>query len=159
MRNRLMHSIKIELQPSYLLLGLLVSFSILACASVIIVGIPFGIKLCLLAIIIFACVYYTLRDALQAFPWSWRLVEVDTTGALRLTNQRGQQFTPALHNSTFIHPWLIILNVSNNDRGKWYQLVLNPVLVFPNIKEAHRQLRVWLKWWPHSGEEINNNLV
>lgn len=148
-----------ELQPSYLLLGLLLGIAILACASVIIVGIPFGIKLCLLAIIIFACVYFVLRDALLVLPWSWQLVEVDTTGELRLTNQRDQQYLPALHASTFIHPWLIILNVNNDDKRKWFHLALNPVLVFPNVKEAHRQLRVWLKWWPHSGDGTDDNLV
>lgn len=148
-----------ELQPSYLLLGLLLGISILACASVIIVGIPFGIKLCLLAIIIFACVYFVLRDALLVLPWSWQLVEVDTTGELRLTNQRDQQYLPALHASTFIHPRLIILNVNNDDKRKWFHLALNPVLVFPNVKEAHRQLRVWLKWWQHSGDGTDDNLV
>lgn len=148
-----MQSIKIALQPSYVLMGVLLTISMLACASVIIVAIPFWIKLCLLAIIIFCCVYFSLRDALLALPWSWQLVEVDTTGALRLTNHQGQQFTPKLHASTFIHPWVVILNVSNLNGRKWFHLAPKPVLIFPNVSASHRQLRIWLKWWPHADAE------
>ncbi len=86
-------------------------------------------------------------------PWSWQLVEVDTTGTLLLTNQQGEQFTPQLHANTFIHPWLVVLNVSNLDGKKWFHFVPQPVLVFPNVKEVHRQLRVWLRWWPHDDAE------
>ena len=151
-----MQSIKIKLQPSYVLLDVLLSISMLACVSVIIVAIPFWIKLCLLAAIIFSTVYFILRDALLVLPWSWQVIVVTTSGELRLTNSQGEQFTPALHATTFIHPWLVILNLQKAELDKWFHLPLNPVLVFPSQQEAqHRQLRVWLKWWIHPHHLVN----
>lgn len=152
-----MQSIKITLQPSYVLLGVLLSISMLACVSVIIVAIPFWIKLCLLATIIFTGTYFILRDALQALPWSWQVVEVSASGELRLTNLQGQQVKPALHATTLIHPWLVILNLKKAESSRWYALPLNPVLVLPNAKEQHRQLRVWLKWWQHQSKLVSSH--
>jgi len=140
-----MPAIDILLQPSRLLLGVLLLISMLACACVIIVAIPFGIKLCLLTMVIFSTVYFLLRDALQVLPWSWQRVEVSSVGELRLTNQIGQQYAPILHASSFIHPRLVILNTKNHE-DKWFRFLLTPVLVFPTNVEQHRQLRVWLRW-------------
>lgn len=143
MKNRLMQPIKIQLQASLLLLGALLCVSMLACMSVIILAIPFTLKLCLLAAIILSTVYYTLRDALQQFPWSWQLVEVTSLGQLRLTNQRGEQFMPKLDASSYIHPLLVILNAKS-------ARALPAVLLFSQADcEQHRRLRVWLRWWQH----------
>lgn len=149
MKNKTMPAIDITLQPSRLLLGVLLLISMLACASVIIVAIPFGIKLCLLIGIIASSVYFILRDVLQALPWSWQRVEVSSTGELRLSNQGGQQFEPVLHATSFIHPRLVVLNTKKPETGKWFNLSLPPVLIFPSTVEQHRQLRVWLRWWGH----------
>ncbi len=147
--NQVMPAIELALQPSRLLLGILLLISMLACFCVIIVAIPFAIKLCLLTIIVFSTVYFVLRDALQVLPWSWQQLVVSSKGELRLINQRGQQFKPVLHASSFIHPWLVILNTSNTDDAKWFGSFLTPVLVLPRNVDQHRQLRVWLRWWKH----------
>ncbi|PCI60531.1 MAG: hypothetical protein COB34_02350 [Methylophilaceae bacterium] len=151
MKNKTMPAIDISLQPSRLLLGVLLLISILTCLSVIIVAIPFGIKLCLLIGIIVSSVYFILRDVLQALPWSWQRVEVSSTGELRLSNQQGQLFEPTLHATSFIHPRLVILNTKKPNTGKWFKFFLPPVLIFPSTTEQHRQLRVWLRWWEHEG--------
>ncbi len=143
MKNQVMPAIDLLLQPSRLLLGALLLIAILSCAAVIIVGIPFVTKLCLLAVIIFTTIYYCLRDALCLLPWSWQRIEVSSAGQLRLTNQRGEQFVPELHASSFIHPQLTILNMS-----RW---TLPAVFLFPQSDaEQHRRVRVWLRWWKHA---------
>lgn len=147
MKKQVMPAIDIALKPSFMLFGALLLLAMLACIAVIIVAIPFAIKLFLLTIIIFSTVYYSLRDALYLLPWSWQRVQVTSLGQLRLTNQRGQQFTPDLHATCFIHPLLIILNTSiENLRTQR----LPAVLLFSQANDKqHRRLRVWLRWWQH----------
>lgn len=143
MKDRTIQAIDITLKPSLLLMGALTLISMLSCLVLLLLPIPFLIKLLMMAIVIFLCVYYTLRDALQLLPRSWHRVEVTSLGQLRLTNKQGQQFTPDLSASSFIHPLLIILNASKR--------ALPPVLYFQTAegRQQHRQLRVWLRWWQH----------
>jgi len=148
MNNRTMPAIDILLQPSRLMLGVLLLISTLACVCVIIVAIPLSIKLCLLAVIIFSTVYFVLRDALYTLPWAWQRVEVSSAGVLRLTNQQGHQWKPVLLPSSLIHPWVVILN-TKEPANKWFNLPLPPVLIFPFAKQQHRHLRTWMKWWQH----------
>ncbi len=148
MNNRTMPAIDLLLQPSRLMLGILLLISTLACVCVIIVAIPFGIKLCLLAVVVFSTVYFVLRDVLHTLPWAWQRVEVSSTGKLRLTNQQGLQLQPVLQPSSFIHPWVVILNTKELNK-KWFNLSLPPVIIFPFAKQQHRELRTWMKWWQH----------
>ncbi len=53
--------------------------------------------------IVASSIYYSLRDALLVLPWSWRLIEVDRKGKLKILNQSVETFTPALHASFFVH--------------------------------------------------------
>jgi hypothetical protein len=61
------------------------------------------IKLLAIAMIVASSIYYSLRDALLVLPWSWRLIEVDRKGKLKILNQSVETFTPALHASFFVH--------------------------------------------------------
>lgn len=57
--------------------------------------------------------YYILRDALLLLLRSWKTLEVNGGGELRLMNSSGQQFVPMLDATTFIHPWLVVINLKN----------------------------------------------
>ena len=150
MKARLNQAIEITLRPSLLLLGLLVGIAILSCVIITILPMSFAIKLLLMATIVFSTLYFVLRDSLLVLPWSWQQVQVSSLGELRLINNQGQQIKPLLLATTFIHPWLVILNTKNTDSDERFNLSLAPVLVFPSNTQQHRQLRVWLKWWKHA---------
>lgn len=145
MRPSLSHTISIKLKPSKLLLGLTVSVSIVACFILLYLPILFLIKLLAITIIVTTSIYYSLRDALLVLPWSWRLIEVDSKGQLKLLNQRGETFTLALNASSFVHSSLCILNFKS-EPFKW---ALPPIILLTNTQNAEelRRLRVWLRWF------------
>lgn len=151
MKDQFTQAIELPLKPSLLLLGALSIISILSCLAVLLLTMPFMIKLLMMAIIIFSTVYYTLRDALHLLPWSWRQIEVSALGQLRLTNNRGEQFTPELAASSFIHPLFIILNTKKPTIKRWLTEPVLPAVILFSEKgcQQHRQLRVWLRWWQH----------
>ena len=155
-KNKLNQAIKITLKPSLWLLGLLSSISILSVVAVAVLPISLLLK-CLMAVtIVCSTFYYILRDALLLLPWSWQTLEVNSGGELRLMNSRGQQFAPMLDATTFIHPWLVIINLKNPIEGRGLlKMRLPSVVLFLDAlytepaSEQHRQLRVWLRWWKH----------
>lgn len=162
MKNRLLPAIDVVLKPSLLLLSALTIISILSCLSIFVLPIPFFIKLIVIILIIFSTLYYILRDALLLLPCSWQRIEVSSVGQLRLTNKQGEQFMPDLNPTSFIHSWLVILNVK--------QPVLKQTLLAENLPavvlfilstcQQRRQLRVWLRWWKHGdAEEHQDNMA
>lgn len=69
---------------------------------------------------------------------------------------------PDLNPTSFIHSWLVILNVK--------QPVLKQTLLAENLPavvlfilstcQQRRQLRVWLRWWKHGdAEEHQDNMA
>ena len=162
MKARLNQAIKMSLKPSLLLLGLLSTISILSCVAVAVLPIALLLKGLMVTTILLTTVYYILRDALLLLPWSWQTLEVNSGGELRLTNKRGLQFLPLLVATTFIHPLLVIINMSNPREGRGlFKSWMPPVVLFSDVlltvhsNEQHRQLRVWLRWWKH--DNLNEN--
>jgi hypothetical protein len=147
MRPVLLHTIHINLLPSNLLLGLIGTVSIVSCLILINLPIALYIKLVIIALILASSTYFILRDALLMLPHSWKTLEVDSKGALTMTNNRGQQFQPILAANSFIHEACTILNFKSSG----FKLALAPVILFPNLQNADalRQLRVWLHWFKH----------
>ena len=147
MRAILQQAIHIKLLPSKLLLGLLLAISIVACAIMISLPISAYIKVVIIALILASSAYFILRDTLLLLPWSWQSVDVNSKGALTITNKQGQQFQPTLAPSTFIHAACTILNF----KRKGFKFVSPAVIFFANANNQHelRRLRVWLRWFKH----------
>lgn len=147
MRQDLLQAIHIKLIPSKLLLGLLLAISIVACAIMISLPISAYIKVVIIALILASSAYFILRDALLLLPWSWQSVDVNSKGALTITNKHGQQFQPTLAPSTFIHAACTILNF----KRKGFKFVSPAVILFANAnnQDELRRLRVWLRWFKH----------
>jgi toxin CptA len=155
-KNKLNQAIKITLKPLLLLLGLLSSISILSVAAAVVLPISFLLKCLMVVTIVCLTFYYILRDALLLLPRSWKTLEVNSGGELRLTNSSGQQFVPMLDATTFIHPWLVVINLKNPIEGRGLLKVRLPSVVLfldalytESASDQHRQLRVWLRWWRH----------
>ena len=150
MKAQLIQAIDIAMKPSLLLLGLLGVISTISCLIIITLPMHSLFKLLLLSVIVISTGYYILRDALRLLPWSWQRVEVGATGQLKLTSKHGKQFTPVLAATSFIHPWMIILNAQPTAYRKRLFGGLPALILFANHHEQqHRQLRVWLRWWKH----------
>jgi hypothetical protein len=154
MKARLNQAIDVAVKPSPLLLGSLIVISIVSSMVVITLPIALFYKLLMVTIILFSTSYYTLRDGLLLLPWSWQRVQVSSLGQLRLTNNQGQQFTPDLAAASFIHPYLIILNLKKPVlKQRLLGLALPAVILFAAPRcQQHRALRVWLRWWRHEKE-------
>ena len=142
-----MQAIQIKLLPSNLLLGLLLAISIVACAIIVILPIAMFFKLLIIALILVSSAYFILRDAFLMLPWSWKTIDVDNKGGLKITNKRGQVFQPTLAASSFIHAACTILNFKR-ERIKF---ALTPVILMANAESENelRRLRVWLRWFKH----------
>lgn len=144
MKPLLSQAIQLTLKPSLLLLGLLVVVSIVCCFILAQLAVPLSIKLGLIVLVILSSTYFMLRDALLSLPSSWQILEVNSKGELKMTNQQGIVFAPTLAKHTVVFAWMTILNFR---RVSWLR-GLPPVILFGQ-GDTHRRLRVWLQWWQH----------
>lgn len=145
MRPNLSHTISIKLMPSKLLLGLIGCVSIVSCLILCYLPIAFLIKLIVIVIVLASSLYFILRDALLLLPWSWKVVEIDSKGQLKVLNQRGETFMPVLHASSFVHATFCILNF----KSERFKRALPPIILISRAEQAeeHRRLRVCLLWF------------
>ena len=135
----------IKIEPSLILMGLLLAISILSCTIIFIMPLDIGFKLGLCILIMLTSGYFILRDSLKLLPWSWQSLSVSNNGELTITNNSGQQFKPSLQANSFIHEHLVILNFKHAR----YKNPAPPV-IFLNIQgNDMRKLRVWLRWFKH----------
>ena len=157
MKPILHQAIHIKFKPSYLILGLLCAISMLCCWILLVLPMATTIKLLAILLVVMSSIYFILRDVLLMLPWSWQRLELDSKGQLTLINRRGQQFQPALAETTFIHAKLIILNFKPDS----FKLPIPPVILLltqENIDEK-RRLRVWLRWAKHNTQYQDDLLV
>ncbi|HSI24873.1 MAG TPA: hypothetical protein VK952_04550 [Methylotenera sp.] len=149
MKPILHQAIRIQVKPSHLMWVLQGLISILSCWILVVMPIALPIKLVMIGLVVTSSLYFVLRDTLQMLPWSWQVLEINNKGQLSLINRRGQQFEPALAESTFIHAQLTIINFQR----KGYRLGLPPVILLTGLvnkdianEDQVRRLRVWLRW-------------
>lgn len=142
-----MQPIRIKLSASKLMLGLLSTVSIIACAILLSLPVSLIIKLVIIALIIASGTFFILRDVLLLLPNSWRILEVDSKGELTLSNKRGQQFQLTPASNSFIHAACSVLNFEREG----FKLALPQVILLPSASNADelRRLRVWLRWFKH----------
>jgi len=151
MKMHLIQAIDIDIKPSFLLLGLLGLIAISSCWIITILPIHALSKLFLISMIMISTTYYSLRDALGLLPWSWQRIEVSAIGQLRLTNHRGEQFTPSIAPTSFVHSKILIINSrQTNQTTLWFGSLPPLIMLADHHTASHRHLRVWLRWWRHS---------
>lgn len=80
----------ILLQPSILLLGLLLALATSSSLIIFSLLINLTIKCCVVGWIGLLSVYFIARDALLVLPWSWHEIQVVNAGVLTLINRRNQ---------------------------------------------------------------------
>ena len=153
--------IVIQLLPSLLLLGLLVTVATVSSLVLLTMSMILPIKLTIFGLVIVSTGYFIMRDALLVLPWSWQTIVVDTKGVLTLTNNRQQHIKPLLASTSFTHQYCIILNM----KRKGLRLAMPPVLLLSNVassdelKDELRRLRVWLRLFKSkSGKQTHQDL-
>jgi hypothetical protein len=149
MKPILHQAIRIHLKPSHLMWVLQSLISIISCWILVVLPIALVIKLVMISLVIASSLYFILRDTLQVLPWSWQVLEVNNKGQLSLINRCGQQFQPALAESTFIHAHLTIINFKRKDICLGLPPVILPATLANKDLESEdqiRRLRVWLRW-------------
>jgi toxin CptA len=88
-------------------------------------------------------VFYLRRDALRSSARSVRALSLNSECGCSIQLLRGEWLETRLLSSSFVSPYLTVLNL--NPRGTWGA---RHVVIFPDAidPEAFRQLRVLLKW-------------
>lgn len=138
-----MSDLCIRLQPSYYLAGLL-SFAHAAAGFVLWpLVLPLGVKAAFIVSLIASLIYYLRKDAL--------LIAHDAVVALTLTEEMsciliarsGQSMICSLSDSTFVAPYLTVINLQPNERFFMHSVVILPDSI---DAEEFRRLRIWLRW-------------
>ncbi|MBS0424206.1 MAG: hypothetical protein JSR71_07220 [Proteobacteria bacterium] len=138
-----MSDLRIRLQPSCYLARLL-SFAHAAAGLVLWpLALPLGVKAAFIVLLIASLIYYLRKDAL--------LIAHDAIVALTLTEEMsciltarsGQSMTCSLSDSTFVAPYLTVINLQPNER-----FFMRSVVILPDSIDAEefRRLRIWLRW-------------
>lgn len=135
--------IHLDLQPS-ILLATIIGFVVLM-MSLILIWLPLhaAFKWPLLALMAIASVYSIRRYALLASATSATHLSLTQTSKLQLTYKDTKQAEVRVLESSFVSPYLTVLNLQETETGRRLSILLLPDSAEPN---GFRQLRVWLRW-------------
>ncbi len=133
----------VSLRPSRLLAMLLGFATVGSIFLVMLLPLPLWLRLPLALMTICATLYPILRDALLRLPRSIMALEVSVSSQLRCMVRSGDWHEVQVLGSSYVTPWLTVLNL----KVEGSRLVRHVVLLPDTAEEAMlRRLRVWLKW-------------
>lgn len=138
-----MKPVHVALQPSRQLAWLLVLMGCSMCTVAVLLPIPLWSRVLAGIAVAGAVLYHLARDAALRLPWSVLALEVGAGESLRVLG-RGEGWSDAeVLGSSFVTPWLCVINVRLPGRF-WTRTVV----LLPDSAQAEpfRRLRVWLKW-------------
>lgn len=87
--------------------------------------------------------FYLRRMALLRSPQSIVAIEIGEDGKFAFQTLDGRWHAARLRQSSFVSPWLTVLNLSP-ENARW----MRNVVILPDSVQADefRRLRVWLRW-------------
>ncbi|HEX5539083.1 MAG TPA: protein YgfX [Methylophilaceae bacterium] len=138
--------IRLVLQRSYLLAALLMLASVSACLAVLCMPVHPGLRLAVGVLIMAAGTFYIVLHAWLGLPWSYRMLELDAKGELRLTRKDGASVVATVLPDSFVGAYFLILNVKVSG-SRWRRSLI--VTSDRAAAQPFRQLRVWLRWGRH----------
>ena len=138
--------LSVHRKPSYRLAAIL-SMAHLATASLLwLLTLPLGIRVIIVVILIISLVYYLGQDALLTANNAVVAFALSDEMQCTVTTRSGKSMACNVMSSTFVAPYLTVLNLKS--MGKFFAC---SVVILPDSIDAEefRQLRVWLrwKWW------------
>jgi toxin CptA len=116
-------------------------------AACVAISFPPGLAMPGIGLIAASAAYYLRRDALQHAGDAIVDLLLRQGGGCELTTRAGTRLTGQVLGSTFVSPWLTVINVGlRAGRGR------RSVVLAPDSADtdALRQLRVWLRYRCHS---------
>ena len=99
----------------------------------------------MVAAVIIASIYHTLLDALLVMPRSIVRLRLNNKGEFHLVSRNKIKTAVIIRPSSFVMPYLTVLNLKIGKRCTDRSIVITPDRV---DEEAFRRLRVWLRWGP-----------
>jgi toxin CptA len=113
-----------------------------AIGALVLVPMPKAAKIILVIVLVLSATYYWLLNARLACAGSWLALRLEDE-CIVLLNRHGDEFIGKLSGSSFITPYLVILQVTLPN----YRLKQNVVLMPDSMDaESFRKLRVAVKW-------------
>lgn len=134
--------IRLDFKPSVRLAAVLAVVALLACLALAVISVALWIKLAAMAVVVFATTWHVMH-ALQRTAHSCIALSMDSKGTWQLMTRNGNRYAATILSSSFVMPYLTILNCSLTGRWLQYHVVILPDAV---DREAFRRLRVWLRW-------------
>ena len=135
--------LRIEIRRSRWLLLLLGLAHAAALALAISAGLPAWAKLMMVALVSVSGIHSIALHALQALSRSTCALEISDDCAVQARDGGGEWWNAQLLPSTFVTPWLTILNLHIDGKRLPRHVILLPDRV---DADQFRRLRVWLRW-------------
>lgn len=116
--------------------------AVVACTTLAILPVALWVRLAGISAIAMVAAYHIL-DVMQRLSRSCLSLSLDTKGEWQLVTRDGNRYDATILASSFVTPYLAVLNCSLTGRWLQYHIVILPDAV---DEEAFRRLRVWLRW-------------
>lgn len=135
--------LSIQRKPSYWL-AIILSLAHLAAAVILwTLVLSLGIKLTVTVALIISLIYYLRQDALLTANSAVIAFELSDEMQCTLTTRSGESIVCSILSSTFVAPYLTVLNLKPAEKLFMFSVVILPDSI---NAEEFRQLRVWLRW-------------
>lgn len=105
--------------------------------------VPIAISAAGVAVLSLSLGFYLRRTAWLRSPQSIVAMEIGNEGKFAFQTRNGSWHAARLRQSSFVSPWLTILNL-NPENTRWTR---NVVIMPDSLRnDEFRQLRIWLRW-------------
>ena len=145
----IMPDLFIHFQPSYRLVAILSLAHLIAGGLLWSLALPLSVKMAVVVLLIASLIYYLRKDALLSANDAVIALQLKDDMFCELITRSGQSITCRIAGSTFVAPYLTVINLQ--PVGKFF---MRSVVILPDSMqvEEFRQLRVWL-WWKWKSDQ------
>ncbi len=144
-----MKPIQLDFKPSKIASLLLTLMSLGALSIVMLLSLPWLIKLVLGMMIVVSASYAVCRHGLLLLPWSCVALKINSKNELQLVRKDGRELRVIVQPDSVVTPYLTVFNSQFDDGASWQQrLFAQHVIILTDAVDAehYRQFRVWLRW-------------
>ncbi|PKO54645.1 MAG: hypothetical protein CVU26_01280 [Betaproteobacteria bacterium HGW-Betaproteobacteria-2] len=135
--------VQLELAPSANLVWIIVIASLTACLVLLFLPLPAALKVLSVALIVVFAIYYIRQHGTLTLTRSIVRLTMNPESGLQVTERGGRSHQVTVLSSSFVAPYLTVLNLQEIESGRRFSAVL---LADNTQSESFRQLRVWLRW-------------
>lgn len=135
--------LSINRQPSLQLAIILSSAHFVTAGLLWPLALYWDIKVIIVAALMISLIHYLRRDALLTANNAVVVLELSDEMACTLITRSGESIASTILGSTFVAPYLVVLNLKLEEK-----FFICSVVILPDSMDAEqfRQLRVWLRW-------------